>query len=94
MKINIMAGQERKSGKGKSEIIFLTIGVPTRGKSIASRDAVEEFAGILRTFAREQLAHLSAVRRSARKKMHMHLSGLKYGKGYKLRCCQGQLMAA
>ena len=68
--------QERDCGTGKSgRLMILMIGVPGQGKGKAPERVVEDFAGVLQTFAKEEMAHLRAVRRIARKRQHMHLNG-------------------
>lgn len=68
--------REKNYGTGKSQMIMIVFAASGRSKFAFSKEAIEVVVGELRNFAREELAHQSAVRGSARKKLHMHLSGL------------------
>ena len=73
--VKFMTGKKKHCGTGKPVLMIMMIGVPGKGKGKAPERVVEDFAEVLQTFAKEDLAHLRAVRRSARKRMHMHLNG-------------------
>lgn len=68
--------KERNYCIGKSQMTMIVFAISGRSKFATSKEAIEVVVGELRNFAREELAHQSAVRGSARKKLHMHLSGL------------------
>ena len=68
--------KEENYGTGKSQIAIIVFAASGRSTFAFSKDAIEIEVGELRNFTREELAHQSAVRGSARKKLHMHLSGL------------------
>lgn len=90
---------KRTIGKEKPQMMIIVIAEPGRGINAVSKDAMNVIAEEWHTFTKEALAHHSAVRRSARKKMRWMnaqepVVGLKYGKGYRLRCCPKSLMAA
>ncbi len=70
-----MSGKKKHYGIGKPVFMIMMIGDPMRGKGKAPERVVEDFAEVLQTFAKEDLAHHRAVRRSARKRQHMHLNG-------------------
>ena len=71
-----MAEKKRTNGKEKPQMTMMVIAGSGRGKYAISKEAIEVIAGELRNLIKEELAHKSAVRVSAKKKMHMHLSGL------------------
>lgn len=68
--------KEENYGTGKSQIAIIVFAASGRSTFAFSKDAIEIEVGELRNFTREELGHQSAVRGSARKKLHMHLSGL------------------
>ena len=73
--VTIMSEKKRHCGTGKPVFMIMMIGVPGQSKGKALERVVEVLAEELQTFAKEDLAHLRAVRRSARKRQHMHLNG-------------------
>lgn len=63
--------KERNYGIGKSQMTMIVFAISGRSKFATSKEAIEVVVGELRNFTREELAH-----QCARKKLHMHLSGL------------------
>lgn len=76
MALKFMEEQDRKNGTRKPQMTMMVIADSGRGKHAILKEAIEVIAGELRNLIYELSAHRSAVRLSARRRMHMHLSGL------------------
>ena len=76
MALKFMEEQDRKNGTRKPQMTMMVIADSGRGKHAILKEAIEVIAGELRNLIYEMSAHRSAVRLSAKRKMHMHLSGL------------------